>query len=223
VTSLRLRLSSAALATLSIVVITFPLGLASPFAAPGADDRIVRDVSAEGGIPGFTAAWYGQSAYMNLRPRQQAAATPQAGASRASTPAGDGTVPEGDTWIEDFTVQWRVTLVAQPQPPPAAERAAPAARSGPVGEGTTVLASWYGPGLYGNRTACGQLYTTSIQGVAHRTLPCGTQVTLAYAGNVVTVPVIDRGPFIAGREFDLSNATRIALGCPDLCRLQWIR
>lgn len=83
--------------------------------------------------------------------------------------------------------------------------------------GATVIASWYGPGFYGNRTACGQLYTPEISGVAHRTLPCGTMLELEFRGRVVTVPVIDRGPFIAGRTLDLSNATRAALACTDLC------
>ena len=82
-----------------------------------------------------------------------------------------------------------------------------------------VVASWYGPGFYGNRTACGQIYTPDILGVAHRTLRCGTLVVLEYRGRTLTVPVIDRGPYIAGRTLDLSNATRLAMGCPDLCTL----
>ncbi|HTD63138.1 MAG TPA: septal ring lytic transglycosylase RlpA family protein [Verrucomicrobiae bacterium] len=82
-----------------------------------------------------------------------------------------------------------------------------------------VIASWYGPGFYGNRTACGQTYTPEIIGVAHRTLPCGTLVVLEYRGRTLTVPVIDRGPYIAGRTLDLSSATHIAMGCPDLCTL----
>jgi rare lipoprotein A (peptidoglycan hydrolase) len=82
-----------------------------------------------------------------------------------------------------------------------------------------VIASWYGPGFYGNRTACGQVYTPEIAGVAHRTLPCGTLLVLDYRGRTMTVPVIDRGPYIAGRTLDLSNATHVAIGCPDLCTL----
>lgn len=80
-----------------------------------------------------------------------------------------------------------------------------------------VIASWYGPGFYGNRTACGQVYTPEIIGVAHRTLPCGTMVTIEFRGRSMTIPVIDRGPYIAGRTLDLSNATKIAMGCTDLC------
>ena len=65
--------------------------------------------------------------------------------------------------------------------------------------------SWYGPGLYGNGTACGQKLTRDLVGVAHRTLPCGTRVTFRYKGVTLTVPVIDRGPFVSGRIFDLSH------------------
>ncbi len=96
--------------------------------------------------------------------------------------------------------------------PASAPAAVPAA-----GTAGTVIASWYGPGFYGNRTACGQLYTPVIIGVAHKTLPCGTMLELEFRGRVVIVPVIDRGPFIAGRTLDLSNATRAALACTDLC------
>ena len=89
-----------------------------------------------------------------------------------------------------------------------------------VSSGGVILASWYGPGFYGNRTACGQVYTPEILGVAHLTLPCGTLLTLTYGGSAVTVKVIDRGPYIGGRTIDLSNATKLALGCSDLCTLR---
>lgn len=71
--------------------------------------------------------------------------------------------------------------------------------------------SWYGPGFYGNRTACGLAYTTSIIGVAHRTLPCGTLVDFRFKGKTIRVPVIDRGPYVAGREWDLSGGLCVAL------------
>ena len=68
--------------------------------------------------------------------------------------------------------------------------------------------SWYGPGFYGSGTACGQEYTRTIMGVAHRSLPCGTLVTFRNPANgrQVTVPVIDRGPYVAGRTWDMSRA-----------------
>ena len=123
---------------------------------------------------------------------------------------------EGAQWMEDYGVFWVVTVLrADGTPPP------PPPVPGTVVT-TTVLASYYGPGLYGNRTACGQTLTTTLQGVAHRTLPCGTLVHLKYGANEVTVPVVDRGPMILSREFDLTYATKLALGCPDMCTLSWI-
>jgi rare lipoprotein A len=75
-----------------------------------------------------------------------------------------------------------------------------------------AVASYYGPGLYGNRTACGQTLTPGTVGVANRWLPCGTRVTFRYHGRTVTVPVIDRGPFHASRIWDLTYATKRKLG-----------
>jgi len=72
-------------------------------------------------------------------------------------------------------------------------------------------ASWYGPGLYGNQTACGQTLRASTIGVAHRSLPCGTMVKFVYNGNAVVAPVIDRGPFVKGRAWDLTAAASQAL------------
>ena len=68
-------------------------------------------------------------------------------------------------------------------------------------------ASWYGPGLYGNELGCGGTLTSGRLGVANKSLPCGTKVTLRHAAARVRVPVIDRGPYVGGREFDLTAAT----------------
>lgn len=74
------------------------------------------------------------------------------------------------------------------------------------------FASWYGPGFYGRRTACGQTFHAGIMGVAHKTLPCGTRLTFRKGNRLVRARVIDRGPFHPGREFDLSPAVKQALG-----------
>jgi rare lipoprotein A len=68
-------------------------------------------------------------------------------------------------------------------------------------------ASWYGPGLYGNHLACGGRLGYGTLGVANKSLPCGTKLTLRHDGRTVRVPVVDRGPYVAGREFDLTAAT----------------
>ncbi len=70
-------------------------------------------------------------------------------------------------------------------------------------------ASWYGGG---GSLACGGWLTSATLGVANKTLPCGTLVTLRYDGHTVRVPVIDRGPYVAGREYDLTEATKRVLG-----------
>lgn len=76
----------------------------------------------------------------------------------------------------------------------------------------SAAATWYGPGLYGNRTACGQVLLPWTMGVAHRTLPCGTPVKLAYRGHWIVTRVIDRGPYSYGHAWDLTNGVRRALG-----------
>jgi rare lipoprotein A (peptidoglycan hydrolase) len=71
--------------------------------------------------------------------------------------------------------------------------------------------SWYGPGLYGNKLSCGGRLTPGTLGVAHKTLPCGARVTLRRGDRVIRVRVVDRGPYVGGREFDLTSATRAKL------------
>ncbi len=73
-------------------------------------------------------------------------------------------------------------------------------------------ATWYGPGLYGNSTACGQTLLPGTVGVAHKTLPCGTTLKFAYHGRYLVTKVIDRGPYSEGNAFDLTNGARRALG-----------
>jgi rare lipoprotein A len=75
-----------------------------------------------------------------------------------------------------------------------------------------TIATYYGPGLYGRHTACGQTLTKHILGVAHRWLPCGTKVALLFHGRTITVPVIDRGPFSKTASWDLTSATATRLG-----------
>jgi rare lipoprotein A (peptidoglycan hydrolase) len=71
-----------------------------------------------------------------------------------------------------------------------------------------AVVSWYGPGLYGNKLSCGGTLTPGTLGVANKTLPCGSRVTLRHGHRIVRVRVVDRGPYVAGREFDLTAATR---------------
>ena len=83
--------------------------------------------------------------------------------------------------------------------------------------------SWYGPGLYGHGTACGQRLTKGLVGVAHRTLPCGTKVEFRNpkSGVVVMAQVIDRGPFVSGRTWDLSHGLCAKLKHCYTGQIQW--
>ena len=75
-----------------------------------------------------------------------------------------------------------------------------------------ALASWYGPGLYGNKLGCGGRLSTGTVGVAHKSLPCGTKIVLRKGNRIVRARVIDRGPYVGAREFDLTAATKQRLG-----------
>lgn len=77
-----------------------------------------------------------------------------------------------------------------------------------------AFASWYGPGLYGNNLACGGRLSTTTLGVAHKSLRCGTRLRLCFR-RCANVRVVDRGPFVAGREFDLTSATKNRVGFPN--------
>jgi rare lipoprotein A (peptidoglycan hydrolase) len=84
----------------------------------------------------------------------------------------------------------------------------------------TAIATWFGPGFYGQTTACGQTLTPLLVGVAHRTLPCGTLVRVSYKGHRLTLPVIDRGPYANGADWDLTAEAARALGIEDTVRIR---
>ena len=83
--------------------------------------------------------------------------------------------------------------------------------------------SWYGPDFYGKRTACGVAMTQDLIGVAHRSLPCGTLITFRNPvnGRTLTVPVVDRGPYVYARQWDLTGGACLALGHCYTGAFQW--
>jgi hypothetical protein len=91
-------------------------------------------------------------------------------------------------------------------------RVGPATTSGLARTWKLRTATYYGPGLYGNRTACGHVLAHRTRGVAHRTLPCGTPVAVYVNGRIAIYPVIDRGPHTAGVSLDLTEAAARKLG-----------
>jgi rare lipoprotein A len=82
-------------------------------------------------------------------------------------------------------------------------------------------ASWYGPGLWGHKTACGEVLRPTTLGVANKTLPCGTTVKFVYHGHALITQVIDRGPYVKGRTWDLTAAASEALGLEGVGMLRY--
>lgn len=80
--------------------------------------------------------------------------------------------------------------------------------------GETGLASWYGPGFHGKKTASGERFNENAMTAAHKTLPLGTvvKVTNQRTGKSIKVTINDRGPFVRGRIIDLSKAAAAKLG-----------
>ncbi len=99
---------------------------------------------------------------------------------------------------------------------------APGGASGttPTAPHGAQIATWFGPGFYGQKTACGQTMSPVIVGVASRTLPCGTLVLVNYKGHRLTVPVIDRGPYSNGATWDLTWGAASALTIAETVRVK---
>ncbi len=85
---------------------------------------------------------------------------------------------------------------------------------GPIRMQISGIASWYGPGFHGNRSASGEIYNQNAMTAAHRSLPFGTRVLVTNMNNgrSTVVRINDRGPFVRGRVIDLSAAAARILG-----------
>ncbi|MBV9465953.1 MAG: hypothetical protein JO169_07550 [Solirubrobacterales bacterium] len=126
----------------------------------------------------------------------------------AWSPTAHATIAQNGT----FSVSWRVNHIGR-----FAIRAllvqGAGSRTGAASPNLTVtlyrpsIATTFGPGFYGQRTACGQTLRRNTIGLANRTLKCGTPVGIYYQGRTLVVPVIDRGPYANGADWDLTVAT----------------
>lgn len=104
-----------------------------------------------------------------------------------------------------------------------AAKAGQAAKAGAVAKasstkaGRQVKVSAYGPGLYGNKTANGTVLRRETVGVAHKSLPLGSKVDITINGKTITAKVIDRGPYVGNRQYDLTEGLIKQFGY-DSCR-----
>ncbi len=85
----------------------------------------------------------------------------------------------------------------------------------------TARAGSSGPQVFGKRTACGKVIHPDTEGIAHPVLPCGARIYVTYRGKHALVQVIDRGPYVPGREFDLTDALARRLGLRGVQQIGW--
>jgi rare lipoprotein A len=92
----------------------------------------------------------------------------------------------------------------------------------PASQGSySALAGSSGPAAFGKRTTCGGIIRPSSVGVAHPVLPCGARIYISYRGKHVLTQVIDRGPYVAGRQFELTDALARLIGLSGVKRIEW--
>lgn len=99
----------------------------------------------------------------------------------------------------------------------------PAERAGPsIGRAQIGMATWYGPGFQGRRTASGERFNANAMTAAHRSLPFGTRVQVVdqATGRSVVVRINDRGPHRRGAIIDLSRGSAEALGVSGTARVR---
>ncbi|MBJ7459932.1 MAG: hypothetical protein JHD02_12125 [Thermoleophilaceae bacterium] len=203
----------AALIAATLVVLVLACGSASaadagPTSSTGGSGFIVQPVTAPKG------AFVGKPAELNGH-LAGATGTISITAKRGKAdwlPIGTA---EADAY-GDFTFTWTPPKhgrynfrFAEPGATAASDDAPP---QGTVSVYRRQKATWYGPGFYGSRTACGQKLTRRTLGVAHKTLPCGTRVEFFLRGKRITLPVIDRGPYANGATWDLTLTAMKRLG-----------
>jgi len=116
-----------------------------------------------------------------------------------------------------FATTWRADTVGRLtlRAVPAVSSVASAAAAAPTAAMTVYtadIATHFGEGFYGSRTACGITLTPRTVGVAHKTLPCGTVLEFYYRGRTVRAPVVDRGPYANNAAWDLTMAASRVLG-----------
>ena len=85
----------------------------------------------------------------------------------------------------------------------------------------TARAAPYGPTPSHRRTACNHPFTQETQGVAHPTLPCGVKLYIRYHGHEVLTQVVDRGPNVPGRDFDVTKALADRIGLHGTQTIKW--
>jgi hypothetical protein len=212
------------------LAVSIAAGLAALAGAGAAFVVIALSPEAESGR---AVATVGDDYYARLKPHPKVV-EPVAG-DVAGTPSGSYRVVEPVAGVaqpgaarprggppSDAQVRRELAQIPKPTPGRPFQNPAgvgPVAPFEPAGGWHTSVASVYTD--YGGPLACGGRLAREQLGVAHKSAPCGALITFRYRGRVLRVPVIDRGPYIAGREWDLTGATAQALGFNGLDFIDW--
>jgi rare lipoprotein A len=133
-----------------------------------------------------------------------------------------GTLPQRALWLAGITLVVSVVALAVAHRSSSNHHKIPQAVPVP---GTpngyyTARAAPYGP-LPHRRTACGELFTAGLQGVAHPELPCGVKLYVRFNGREVLTEVVDRGPTVPGRDFELTKGLADRIGLHGTQPIEW--
>ena len=126
-------------------------------------------------------------------------------------------------WLAGITFVAALAALAITRHDSSSERTLPGAVVVPGTENGyyTAKAAPYGPTRSHRHTACGRPFLKTTEGVAHPVLPCGVRLYIRYNGREVLTQVVDRGPNVPGREFDVTKALADRLDLHGTQTIQW--
>jgi hypothetical protein len=179
---------------------------------PRAHPQVVDPVAGDGGAPTATAAAISPPTTAHL-PHEKAPTMP---ASAGSGPAEGAPT---DAQVRAEVARFQIAIAQYHLDRLSLSGALLDLSTLPPGQYNQSVASVFTD--YGLPIACGGVLRVPQLGVANKTLPCGTEVIFRYGNRAIRVPVIDRGPYIAGREWDLTGAAAEALHFPGLGLIEW--
>ena len=124
-------------------------------------------------------------------------------------------------WLAAVTFVAAVAALALERRDAGGNRNLPGAVSVPGSGYYTARAAPYGPTPAHRRTACNEPFTKRTEGVAHPMLPCGVKIYIRFHGHEVLTEVVDRGPNVPGRDFDITKALADRIGLHGTQTIKW--
>jgi rare lipoprotein A (peptidoglycan hydrolase) len=132
------------------------------------------------------------------------------------------TLAQRAVWLAGITFVAAIAAIAITRRDGNSQSLPPAVTVPGTGSGYyTAKAAPYGPTASRKRTACGRPFLSTTEGVAHPVLPCGVRVYVRFHGREVLTQVVDRGPIVPGRDFDITKALANRLDLHGTQTIQW--